>query len=300
MMTEPENTPEALPEVWRIALTTTTTKAALYADALEELCPTVSWIDTDEDGFVEVEALAEFEPERAAVEALLQKAVADPLPPVSIAPLEHKDWLELSYQSFPPRTLGRFWIYGGHVTEAPPAGLWPLLIDAATAFGSGEHPTTAGCLLAIEELEKLGPKTNILDMGTGSGILAVAAARAWGTKITAIDIDPESIRVTRNHAEANGVLDHLVLEAGDGFNTPSAVKNQPYDLILANILAGPLTEMAPQGAPMLAAGGHVVLAGLLNTQAEMVTSAWVAQGLSLIKSWQREEWTILLLQKKVS
>lgn len=298
------NTPaeSTLPEVWRIALTTSTAKAALYAEALEELCPTVSWIDTDEDGVVEVEALAEFKPDRPEVERLLRAVVAEELPPVTIELLEHKDWLELSYQSFPPRTLGRFWIYGSHITEAPPAGVWPLMIDAATAFGSGEHPTTAGCLLAIEELHKLGPKTNILDMGTGSGILAVGAARAWGTeagstRITAIDIDPESIRVTRNHATANNVLHYMALAAGDGFNTELARAHQPYDLILANILAGPLTEMAPAGAAQLAPGGHVILAGLLETQAEMVLAAWQAQGLKLVSKWQRGEWTILLLQK---
>jgi ribosomal protein L11 methyltransferase len=295
------NTPaeSTLPEVWRIALTTSTAKAALYAEALEELCPTVSWIDTDEDGVVEVEALAEFKPDRAEVERLLRAVVAEDLPPVTIEPLEHQDWLELSYQSFPPRTLGRFWIYGSHITDAPPAGLWPLMIDAATAFGSGEHPTTAGCLLAIEELHRLGPKTNILDMGTGSGILAVAAARVWeNARITAIDIDPESIRVTRNHATANNVLHHMELAAGDGFNTELALAHQPYDLILANILAGPLTEMAPAGAAQLASGGHVVLAGLLETQAEMVLAAWQAQGLKLLNKWQRGEWTILMLQKE--
>lgn len=289
-------------DVWRIALTTTTAKAALYAEALEELCTTVSWIDTDEDGLVEVEALTEDKPDRADVERLLRTAIADDLPPVTIELLEHKDWLELSYQSFPARTLGKFWIYGSHITEAPPAGLWPLMIDAATAFGSGEHPTTAGCLLMIEELGAIGPKTNILDMGTGSGILAVAAARVWGnqtgsSKITAIDIDPESIRVTKNHAEANQVLQFMELAAGDGFNTPLVATNKPYDLILANILAGPLTEMAPAGAAVLKAGGHVVLAGLLETQADMVISAWQAQGLKLLKKALHGEWTVLLLQK---
>ena len=295
--------------VWRIRLVTGTAMAACYAAALEELCSTVSWIDMDEDGLVEVEAITEEgEPDRETVMHCLQTVAEGAgvvLPEVRIEPLPDEDWLAMSYRSFPPRTLGRYWIYGSHVTEDVPEGLWPLMIDAATAFGSGEHPTTAGCLLAIERLadevasgarEKI---VTVLDMGTGSGILSVAAVRAFGAgvRVTAVDIDPESIRMTGEHARANGVASFIAMEAGDGFNTPVARANAPYDLLLANILAGPLCEMAEAGAAVVKADGVIVLAGLLNTQAEAVIAAWAAQGCSLVSREEREEWTILVLVK---
>ena len=283
--------------MWRITFTTNTRLAPACAEALEAFCPTVSWIDSDEDGLVEVEGICEEEPDQTTVMQSLTAVAGSELPPVTIEPLPDTDWLTLSYQSFPPKSLGRFWIYGCHITEAPPEGAWPLQIDAATAFGSGEHPTTAGCLHAIETLEKTHQFKNILDMGTGSGILAIAATRAWTGQITAIDIDPESIRVTRTHAEANGVESRIALQAGDGFAAPLSVQNAPYDLLLANILAGPLCEMAPAGAAQVQSGGFIVLAGLLATQAPMVIDAWAAQGCTVTTSETIGEWTILTLQK---
>lgn len=285
------------PGVWRVRLTTTTSAAPLYALALEEFCPTVSWIDTDEDGVVEVEGINEGELERTTIVAALKAAVKQPLPEVTIEPLPDQDWLQLSYQSFPPKPLGRFWIYGSHTTEEPPAGSWPLMIDAATAFGSGEHPTTAGCLATIEELSKQRRFDNILDMGTGSGILAIAAIRAFGVPVTAIDIDPESIRVTHNHGVANHLQNFLHLQDGPGYETPLVRQRAPYDLILCNILARPLRMMAKAAVQVLAPGGVIVLAGLLNTQANSVIEAYRNQGLTLVSRVAREEWTILTLQK---
>ncbi len=282
---------------WRVRLTTSTTAAPKYAEALEDFCPTVSWIDTDEDGVVEVEGISEEKLDEKAITAALKGAVSQKLPAVIFEPLPEQDWLQLSYQSFPPKPLGRFWIYGSHETAQPPAGSYPLMIDAATAFGSGEHPTTAGCLGMIEELAKRQNFSNVLDMGTGSGILAIAAVRAMGCKVTAIDIDPESIRVTHNHGVANGLQNFLQLADGPGYNTPLSRQNAPYDLILCNILARPLREMAKDAVGQLAPGGIIVLAGLLNTQARAVIEAYRSQGLTLLKKVRREEWTILTLQK---
>ncbi len=284
--------------IYRIVFTTSTTSAKAYADALEAFCPTVSWIDTDEDGIVEVEGILEGQPDEKAVLAALKAAVKGKLPPVTIETLPDVNWLELSYQSFPPKFLGRFWIYGCHITEKPPKDSWPLQIDAATAFGSGEHPTTAGCLEAIEELAQGRKKfANVLDMGTGSGILAIAAARAMKSTVTAIDIDPESIRVTKNHGKANRLSSYLKLQAGPGYQAPLVAKNGPYDLILCNILAEPLKVMAPDARAALKKNGLIVLAGLLNTQAAGVLAAYRKQGFTLIKRRKREEWTILTLQR---
>ena len=284
------------PDVWQIRLMTNTATAPRYAAALELFCPTVSWIDTDEDGVVEVEAICEGKPDSAAVMKAL-KAAHSPVPKVSINPLPDTDWLQMSFQSFPPKSLGRFWIHGSHITQSPPAGSWPLQIDAATAFGSGEHPTTAGCLGAIERIFKRKKFPHALDMGTGSGILAVGAIRAGRGKVIAIDIDPESIRVTRNHARANRLEKHVQLQAGPGYRTPLVGRKAPYDLILCNILARPLRQMAPQAARMIKPGGTIVLAGLLHSQAPGVISSYRTQGFHLIKRVQRQEWTILELRK---
>lgn len=283
--------------VWRVRLTTSTKAAPRYAEALEDFCPTVSWIDTDEDGVVEVEGISEEKLDQKAIRAALKASSSEAVGPIVFEPLPQQDWLQLSFQSFPPKPLGRFWIYGSHETQKPPAGCWPLMIDAATAFGSGEHPTTAGCLAEIERLSKRRKFKNVLDMGTGSGILAIAAVRAMGAHVTAVDIDPESIRVTRNHGAANHLQNFLSLQAGPGYRTPLARQNAPYDLILCNILARPLRIMAKQAVAQLAPGGVIVLAGLLNTQANSVIEAYRTQGLKLLKRTPRQEWTILVMQK---
>jgi ribosomal protein L11 methyltransferase len=284
------------PSVWRIRLTTSTTRAPAYAQALEEFCPTVSWIDTDEDGVVEVEGITEEAPDKKAILAALSRA-HKPLPEVEIGPLPQQDWLALSYQSFPPKPLGRYWIHGSHITQPPPAGSWPLQIDAATAFGSGEHPTTAGCLHALEQQGKRRKTRRALDMGTGSGILAIGALRSGAREVVGIDIDPESIRVTANHGRANRLTSRLKLQAGPGYHTPLVRKLGKYDLILCNILARPLRQMAPAARRSLKKGGHIILAGLLNTQAAGVINAYRAQGFKLLRRTARQEWTILEMTK---
>ena len=289
-------TTDTPPEIWRIRLTADTVTAKGYAEALEAFCPTVSWVDTYEEGVVEVEGILEEEPNRAAVMAALM-AAHQPVPPVEIELLPPLDWLQMSYQSFPPKTLGRYWIHGSHIQERHPAGLWPLMIDAATAFGSGEHPTTAGCLGAIERIYKRQKFVNVLDMGTGSGILAIAAVRAGRSRMTAIDIDPESIRVTRNHARGNKILPHFRLQAGAGYKTPLVHQNAPYDLILCNILARPLCQMSAEAGRVIKQGGTIILAGLLNTQARMVINAYRRQGFALVKQVKKEEWSILEMRK---
>jgi ribosomal protein L11 methyltransferase len=282
--------------IWQIRLVTSTTHAPKYAGVLEDFCPTVSWMDTDEDGVVEVDGICESKPDTAAILAAL-KAAHSPVPKVTIAPLVQQDWLQLSYQSFPPKPLGRFWIHGSHATEKPPAGGWPLQIDAATAFGSGEHPTTAGCLGFIERITKRNSFRHVLDMGTGSGILAIAALRAGVPQVTAIDIDPESIRMTAIHGSANHVRSRLHLQAGPGYATPLVQKKAPYDLILCNILARPLRVMAKAAARVIAKGGTIILAGLLITQAPSVISAYRSQGFILKTKQARGEWMILELER---
>lgn len=215
--------------------------------------------------------------------------------------LPEKDWLRHVHENFPPVEAGRFFIYGSHYDGEKPAHLVPLCIDAATAFGSGEHETTKGCLMAFDKLATQHSFKNALDMGCGSGILAIAIAKIWpAARIAAVDIDPESIIVTERHAGMNGCTDTIRTETGDGYAAAIVAENAPYDLIAANILAGPLVDMAPSLDKYLAPGGYAVLSGLLGRQEDDVTKAHTALGLELAESIAVGEWRALVLRKPLA
>ena len=210
---------------------------------------------------------------------------------------ESRDWLAESYKGFQPFEVADFYIYGSHYQGDIPNNKIPLQIDAATAFGSGEHPTTAGCLDVLCHLKTLNYKPqNILDMGCGSGILAVACAKLFPeTTLIAIDIEEEAIHVTKRHQELNHIDPEVIRSAaGDGFRTPLVNEFQPYDIIIANILSGPLKEMAPDLIACLKPGGSVILSGLLNEQAETVLNSY--KDLKLISHKQIGQWSTLLLK----
>ncbi len=211
------------------------------------------------------------------------------------------NWLEKSYQDFKPFSIGPFFIYGSHYTKGAPEGQIGLQVDAATAFGSGEHETTKGCIQAMLDLKGKGAcPWNILDMGTGSGILALAAWKLWKSPILAVDNDAESIVVTKRHAALNGVniaKSALSTACGDGFNTPEVDRQKPYELILANILAGPVIEMAPALVRVLDDNGYAVLSGMLKEQSDLVAAAYEGLGLSLKKRYDIGEWSTLVMHK---
>jgi len=216
-----------------------------------------------------------------------------------IEPLPDKDWLAESYRALPAFSLGPFFIYGSHHNGAVPYGVLPLLIEAATAFGSGTHGTTAGCLLALSALKDQGVSPRcILDMGCGSGILAAGAARLWPeAKIFAADNDPESVRVSKTHFALNN-LDGISAFQSDGYAPESPVwTHAPYDLISANILARPLIDMAAEQARALASKGYLILSGLLEEQAGDVIDAYTPHGLTVLQTLHRDGWAILTLQK---
>ncbi len=234
--------------------------------------------------------------------ALLLKSLSlsgDVMGEVKIEELEDRDWLAESYRALPPFTVGGFYIYGSHYTGEKPDDKIPLLIEAATAFGSGEHGTTSRCMLAIEHVKESGftPKT-ILDMGCGSGILAAAAAKLWpDVPVHAADNDPECVIVTQRHLEANGI-GNVTAYQSEGYDEFSPVWDKaPYDFIIANILAGPLIEMAEEQSRALAGGGYLILSGTLKEQAERVLAAYTPQGLSLVEEFPGDEWMTLLLKK---
>ena len=214
---------------------------------------------------------------------------------------DDEDWLERSYEGFEPFSIGSFFVHGSHFDGKIPEDQILLQVDAATAFGSGEHETTKGCMHAMLDLKAKGvcPR-NILDMGTGSGILALAAWKLWKNPVLAVDNQAESIHVTERHAELNGVTlgsTCLSTAVGDGFHTHQVSKRKPYELILANILAGPVIEMAPALVDVLDDNGYCVLSGMLTDQSDLVLSAYEGEELTYRARYDIGEWTTLVLQK---
>ncbi|MCC7426102.1 MAG: 50S ribosomal protein L11 methyltransferase [Alphaproteobacteria bacterium] len=210
------------------------------------------------------------------------------------------DWLERTRRAFPPQPIGRrFWVQGTHEPGAPPAGRIALALDAGLAFGSGEHATTRGCLMAFERRAPRRPRPlRLLDMGTGSGILALAAAKWLRRRVLACDIERAAVATTRENAARNGVAPLVRAVAGNGWITPAVRKAAPYDLVFANILARPLTRMARALATRLAPGGVAILAGLLASQDRLVLAAHRRHGLVLAQAPVTiGAWRILVVQK---
>ena len=216
-------------------------------------------------------------------------------PEVEIVP--DTDWLAETRRAFPPFDVGRFFVCGSHAARPVPAGRIPLTINAATAFGSGEHETTRGCLEALLRLDAEGVRaSNVLDLGTGSGILAIAAAKIFGAAVLAVDSDPAAIAEAEANAGRNGVGDRVTAASSIGYDAVIVGRRAPFDLVFANILAGPLVLLAPDLARHLAAGrGVAVLSGLLDEQAAVVLAAHDRVGLALRFAIDHGPWRTLVL-----
>ena len=245
-----------------------------------------------------MEGFATAAPERALLETALALAWVDrddALPALGVERVPPRDWLAENQASFPPLRAGRYFIRGSHHRGAAPAGAVVLVIDAATAFGSGEHATTRGCLLALDALARRRRFARVLDMGTGTGILAMAAAKTWRRRVVARDIDAEAVRVTAHNAAVNGVASLLDLRRSEGYR--GLGHSRRFDLVFANILARPLALMAPALARALAPGGVAVLSGLLARQERAVLAAHRAQRLTLRRRLRLSGWHTLVLAR---
>lgn len=209
--------------------------------------------------------------------------------------LPERDWLSENRRAFPPLRIGRFFVHGSHWRGRAPPGTIEIEIDAATAFGTGEHPSTRGCLLALDALARRRRYARPLDIGTGSGILAIAAAKGLHRRVLASDIDCGAVRVARHHARRNGLGGRAQFVCAAGYRS-RAVRRDRYDLVLANILARPLASMARDLRSALLPGGVAVLAGLLRRQEPLVLAAHRAQGLMLERRVSIEGWSTLILR----
>ncbi len=217
----------------------------------------------------------------------------------SVETLAERDWVAESQRLLPELRAGRFFIHGSHFQGAIPPGAWALMVDAGAAFGTGRHETTLGCLLEIDRLRRRGRFGRVLDLGTGSGILGLAAARAGAASVVAVDNDPVAVRVALANAHKNGLAARLRASGGDGCcRRPLANSRRRFDLVLANILARPLRGMASDLKRVLRPGGRAVLAGLLRAQEAEVLSAYRTQGLVLEARRAYGAWSVLRIKRK--
>jgi len=236
-------------------------------------------------------------PALAAELALAAAAAGGTLVEIGEGQLPDRDWLAENQLAFPPLRVGRFFIYGSHHRGRVPAGAIGIMLDAATAFGTGEHPSTRGCLMALDRLARRHRFRRPLDVGTGTGILAVAAAKLLHRRVLASDIDRGAVRVARHNVARNGVAGLVRVSGADGYRH-RAIRKLPYDLILSNILARPLALLARDLARTLMPGGRAVLSGLLRRQEPIVLAPHRGCGIVLERRLVIDGWSTLVLRAR--
>lgn len=297
---------------WKLTLPCTRDEAEALAQdiaPLAELDPPPVLMTSESDPAQpdawRLDAYFEAEPDGATIariRALIPSAMrSEP----AIERLADADWVTLSQAGLDPIRAGRFFVHTPvHAGQAPP-GVIAFSIEAGRAFGTGHHETTTGCLLMLDRLKRRGARFEaVADIGTGTGLLAFAARALWPrAQVIASDIDPISIAVTRENAEANGIKigrlrGEIELAVAPGLQHRRLIRRAPYDLLIANILAGPLIELAPAFSTALVPGGSLILAGLLDHQADKVAAAYRRQGLRFAERLDRDGWPTLRLVKR--
>jgi len=266
--------------------------AAIDADPGAEAL-TYSILEVDEDRDVwRIDAFPTSEAEQVALAATL---AAFPGLRVATERLADADWLAMALSGLPPVRAGRFFVYGAHDGGLAPPNAVNLRIEAGAAFGTGHHGTTVGCLLAFHDLLKRRRFGRVLDVGCGTGVLAIAAARTGSRMALGTDIDEPSVRIANENAALNGARARFV--HASGLTDPRVRAPAPYDLVFANILAPPLVALAPDIRRALRPGGIAILSGLLRTQERRVLAAYVSRGLSLERRLHRDAWATLVLRR---
>jgi ribosomal protein L11 methyltransferase len=237
-------------------------------------------------------------PDQGSIRELVGIAAGDEAAlAISFDTVDAKDWVKATLEELVPVRAGRFIVHGGHDRSRVPPNKLGIEIEAALAFGTGHHGTTRGCLLLLDEVLKAFRPRRVLDLGTGTGVLAIAAAKALRGKVLASDIDPLSVRVAADNTRLNCAGDLVETIRATGFSAPQFKQRAPFDLVLANILANPLRQMATPMSRHLAPGALLILSGLLPPQASAVVAAYRARGLVLKRHIQIEGWSSLLMCK---
>jgi ribosomal protein L11 methyltransferase len=234
----------------------------------------------------------DIEPLRAMIAAASSKAVARTL---AVGKVAARDWVKESLVGLKPVGAGRFLVHGAHDRARVPAHRIGIEIEAATAFGTGHHGTTRGCLLALDGLARRRRPRHVLDLGTGSGVLAIAAAKLLHVPVLATDVDINAVRAAHDNARNNGVGGLVDAVHASGLNAPQIVARAPFDLVLANILLSPLQRLSAQLARSLSPNARVILSGVLATQAQAAVSAYRTHGLALERRIPLDEWITLVM-----
>lgn len=283
------------------ALTTLIGKepAEALGEAVEELDPMPEGVGVfeieDGSGLWEVGVYYTEEPDDVALDIL---AAAFGAKPFVISEVPETDWVAKVKRELAPVVAGRFFVYGSHDADKVPECVESLLIEANMAFGTGHHGTTQGCLRALDRLAGQGIVcTNVADIGCGTAVLAMAAARIWPNPVLASDIDPVAVEVAAANVVANNLEGRVICLEAAGFGHPQLAAAAPYDLVFANILKGPLLDIAPDMAANLCEGGYAILSGLLVEQAEEVAAHYAKNGINLVHREDIGEWSALTLRK---
>lgn len=249
----------------------------------------------DGSGMWEVGSYFLAEPDAIVLDLL---ALSHGAAPFAVSELPETDWVAHVRRELSPVEAGRFFVYGSHDADKVPAGSIPLLIEAAMAFGTGHHGTTLGCLTALDALATAGVHAkNTVDIGCGTAVLGMAAARIWPEHVLASDIDPVAVETAAANVTANGLEGRVTCLEAAGFEHPQLIAAAPYDLIFANILKAPLIGLAPDMGRYCAPGGHVILSGILNEQADDVIAAYLPQGFGLTSRESFGDWTTLVMHR---
>ena len=237
-------------------------------------------------------------PDQAAIRDLIALSAGEDLAAtVLFQDIEAKDWVKASLEGLIPVPAGRFVVHGHHDRDRVPPNKLGIEIEAALAFGTGHHGTTRGCLLLLDDVLRRRSPRRVLDLGAGTGVLAIAAAKALRQHILASDIDPRSAVVAAENAHHNGVGNLVESICAKGFSAPQFRARAPFDLILANILANPLRQMAPTMAAHLAPGGLLILSGLLPHQAASVVATYRSVDVVLVRRLRIDGWIALLMHR---
>ena len=254
---------------------------------------TYSILEEDEDR--DIWRIDAFPTSEEEVEALIARLAEHPGVTVKVEPLADADWLAMSLSGLPPVRAGRFFVYGAHDQGRVPPNAVNLKIDAGAAFGTGHHGTTVGCLVAYDELLKRERFEKVLDVGCGTGVLAIAAARTGAALAVGTDIDAPSVRIANENAKLNQANARFV--HASGLNDMKVRAGAPYDLVFANILAPPLVALSQDIKMSLRIGGVAILSGLLRTQERRVSAAYLSRGFRLERRIHRDAWSALVLRR---
>lgn len=276
--------------------------------AIETAWDTLAWTDPSPAGAVDakedtrltwrLDAYAETQDDADACAELIREVAPD-LNPV-IEALPDRDWVTLSLEGLPPVEAGRFIVAGSHALTRSAPGKTDILIEAGPAFGTGHHGTTLGCLLGFEHVLRSGVPQKVLDVGTGSGVLAIAAIKSGAKRAIGTEIDEQSVNVANENARKNNVANRFRTYHTRSAGNQLIRSTAPFDLVFANILARPLIGLAPEITSMVSEDGHVILSGLLTRQEPLVRAAYTSRGMDLVKRIRKDGWSTLVLRRSAA